>query len=307
MMTDRMLAAVAAISIVTASAAANPQEAASAQRPVFEAATIKLAAPTNAPPVPIAPAAPNRLRIPGRTLAQMIYMAYGGGGFNTSMSVRGGPDWVRTTTFFVEGVASERSTATDLRLMLQTLLEDRFKLKIRDATAEQPMGDILTLVVDKSDGTLGPKVRKWDGTCRPTVMAQLLFPAALRPLQKVGDTFVVGPASDADDPDVTYCPSGFRRGGLIIDGATMSTVAEMLSLPAGRSVLGRITQDRTGLTGRYTLDLDYLFGATPDQLAESANPSLSTAIREQWGLRLVPGKGQLKVVVIESAQLPTSN
>ena len=297
-----------AIALAATAIAASPQREAPAQgRPAFEAATIKLAAPTNALPVPIAPAAPNRLRIPSRTLTQMIYMAYGGGGFNTSMSVRGGPDWIRTTMFYVEGVASERSTATDLRLMLQTLLEDRFKLKIRDATAEQPMGDILTLVVDKSDGTLGPKVKKWDGTCRPTVMAQLMFPAALRPLQKVGDTFVVGPASDADDPDVTYCPSGFRRGGLIIDGATMSTVADMLSLPAGRSVLGRITQDRTGLTGRYTLDLDYLFGATDAQLAESANPSLTTAIREQWGMRLVPGKGQLKVIVVESAQLPTTD
>jgi len=300
--------AAAAIVLLSVSAMGAAQRDTRAQgRPAFEAATVKPAAPANGPPVPIAPAAPNRLRIPNRTLTQMIYMAYGGGGFNTSMSVRGGPDWARTATFYVEGVASERSTATDMRLMLQTLLEDRFKLKIRDATAEQPMGDILTLVLDKSDGTLGPKVRKWDGTCRPTVMAQLMFPAALRPLQKVGDTFVVGPASDADDPDVTYCPSGFRRGGLIIDGATMSTAADMLSLPAGRSVLGRITQDRTGLTGRYTLDLDFLFGATPEQLAESANPSLSTAIREQWGMRLVPGKGQLKVIVIESAELPVAN
>jgi uncharacterized protein (TIGR03435 family) len=295
------------LAAVAASLAAAPQQQPPATaRPAFEAATIKLAAPTNAAPVPIAPTAPNRLRIPSRTLVQMIYMAYGGAGFNTSMSVRGGPDWVRTTTFYVEGVASERATAADLRLMLQTLLEDRFALKIRDATAEQPMGDILTLVLDTSDGTLGPKVRKWDGTCR-TVMAQLMYPAAQRPLQKVGDTFVVGPASDADDPGMTYCPSGFRRGGLIIDGATMSTVAEFLSLPPGRQVLGKSTQDRTGLTGRYTLDLDYLFGATDAQLAESANPSLSTAIREQWGMRLVPGKGQLKVIVVESAQLPTTD
>jgi uncharacterized protein (TIGR03435 family) len=92
---------------------------------------------------------------------------------------------------------------------------------------------------------------------------------------------------------------------LIIDGATMSTVAGSLSLPPGRQVLGMFTQDRTGLTGRYTLDLDYLFGATDAQLAESASPSLTTAIREQWGLRLVPGKGEFKVIVVESAQLPT--
>jgi uncharacterized protein (TIGR03435 family) len=291
--------------LVFCTAAVFAQQLPDRTRPAFEAATIKLAA-GGANPLPVAPSAPNRLRIPSMTLIQLIYTAYGNGGFNTSMSVRGGPDWIRKTAFYVEGVASERATPTDLRLMLQTLLEDRFALKIRDATTEQPMADILTLVVDKSDGTLGPKVRKWDGTCR-TAVAQLLFPAAQRTLQKVGDTFVVGPASDADDPAETYCPSGFRRGGLIIDGATMSTVAEMLSLPFVRQVLGKITQDRTGLTGRYTFDLDYLFGATDDQLAESANPSLTTAIREQWGMRLVPGKGRLKVIVVESAQLPTTD
>jgi uncharacterized protein (TIGR03435 family) len=166
---------------------------------------------------------------------------------------------------------------------------------------------VLTLVLDRSDGALGPKVKKWDGTC-PNVMPQFLMQAARRPLQQVGDTFVVGPPSDADDPELTYCPSGFRRGGLTIDGATMSTVAEMLSLPPGRQVLGGMfTQDRTGLTGRYTFDLDFLFGATEAQLAESANPSLSTAIREQWGMRLVPGKGTFRVIRVESAQLPTTD
>jgi uncharacterized protein (TIGR03435 family) len=34
---------------------------------------------------------------------------------------------------------------------------------------------------------------------------------------------------------------------------------------------------------------------------------LSTAVREQWGLRLVPSKGQLKVIVVESAKPPTDN
>ena len=270
-------------------------------RPAFEAATIKLAA-AGASPLPVSPSGPNRLRIQSQTLTQLTYTAYGNGGYNTGTGVTGGPDWVSKTAFFIEGVAAGPATPQQMRLMLQTLLEERFALKI---TNETRTGDVLTLVVDRSDGVLGPKLRKWDGTCRPTVMAQLMFPAGLRPLQKVGDTFVVGPASDADDPAMTYCPSGFRRGRLIIDGATMSTVAEMLSLPPGRQLLGTSTQDRTGLTGRYTLDLDYLFGAPPS--SDFSGPSLATAVREQWGLRLVPGKGQFKVIVVESAQLPTTD
>jgi uncharacterized protein (TIGR03435 family) len=291
-------AAVIAIAAIASAAGQAPTGA----RPAFEAATIKLAE-NSGNPLPVAPSSPNRLRIPSQTLTQLIYTAYGNGGFNTGTGVTGGPDWVKRTAFYVEGVAAGTSTPQQLRLMLQTLLEERFALKLRNETRT---GDVLTLVLDRTDGTLGPKVRKWDGTC-PKVMPQLLMPAARRPLQKVGDTFVVEPESDADDRYETYCPSGFRRGGLIIDGATMSTVEEMLSLPPGRQVLGTITQDRTGLTGRYTLDLDYLFGATDAQLAESSNPSLSTAIREQWGMRLVPGKGQLKMIVIESAQLPTTD
>ena len=200
-------------------------------RPSFEAATIKLAE-TSGNPAPVAPSAPNRLRIPSKTLTLLIYEAYGNGGFNTGTAVTGGPDWVSKTAFYVEGVAAGPSTPQQLRLMLQRLLEDRFALKLRSETRT---GDVLTLVLDRTDGRLGPKVKKWDGTC-PKVTPPLMMQAARRPLQKVGDTFVVGPESDADDPRPTYCPSGFRRGGLIIDGATMSTAAEFLSLPSGRQV-----------------------------------------------------------------------
>ena len=196
--------------------------------------------------------------------------------------------------------------------MLQTLLEERFALKFRSLTqtADTPMNDVLALVVDRSDGTLGPKVKKWDGTC-PPVMPALFFPAPRRPLQKIGDKFVVGPASEADDPAVPYCPTGYRAGGIRVDGATMFTVAEMLSLPPARALLGTITQDRTGLTDRYTMELDYPFSpsppAAPAAPPEFAGPSLSTAVREQWGLRLVPSKGRLKLIMVESAQLPAGN
>jgi hypothetical protein len=42
----------------------------------------------------------------------------------------------------------------------------------------------------------------------------------------------------------------------------MLTVAEMLSLPPARASLGTITQDRTGLTDRYTMERDYPFVAS---------------------------------------------
>jgi uncharacterized protein (TIGR03435 family) len=230
---------VAAIALVTASAVADPQRETSAEgRLAFEAAIIKLAAP-DAVRNQVMPTSPNHLRIPSMTLTALIYAAYGDGGFNTSMRVTGGPAWINKTAFSVEGVASGPATPQQRRLMLQTLLDERFALKIRrpTQTANMPIYDVLALVVDRRDGTLGPKVKKWDGTC-PPVMPALYFQAPRRALQKIEDNFVVGPASEADDPGVPYCPTGYGAGGIRVAGATMLTVAEMLSLPPARAVAG---------------------------------------------------------------------
>jgi len=269
--------------------------------PAFEAATIKLTAPD-------APAftrnrvdiSPKRLYSPNITLAALIYKAYGDGGFDTAMRVEGGPGWVYQTAFAVEGVASEKATPRQLRLMLQTLIEERFALKVR---TEATNGDMLTLVLARNDGVLGPKVKTWSGDC-PGVMPSLVFPVPRRPLQNL-------PASEPIDSKMAECPSGYRAGGITLDGVTMATVAEVLSLPPSRAFLGTIVSDQTGLIGRYTLELDYLFPApTPAGIASPADfglPSLFTAVQEQWGLRLVRGKGPFRLVTVESAQLPTAN
>ena len=110
---------------------------------------------------------------------------------------------------------------------------------------------MLTLVTARSDGTLGPKVKPWSGTC-PSVMPLLYLQAPRRPL-------VNGPPPEADDRAVVECPTGYRAGGILVDGATMQTVAQMLSLPPARALLGTIVDDQTGLSGRYTMELDYPF------------------------------------------------
>jgi uncharacterized protein (TIGR03435 family) len=274
----------AVFAFLAVSAHADPQSGTPAdKRPAFEAATIKLAAP-DAVRNRVMPSGPNRLNIPSMTLVWLVYTAYGDGGFNTAMRVTGGPDWVNRTAFAVEGVASADSTPRQKRLMLQTLLEERFALKVG---VENQTANVLTLVVDRADGKLGPQVKEWDGTCRN------------------------GKLSEEDDPAAPRCPSGYLAGRLLLDGATMFSVAEALSLPQARPLLGNITVDQTGLKGRYTMALDYQFAPPrpldPAKPPEFAGPSLFTAVREQWGLRIVPGQGPFKAVVIESAQLPAGN
>ena len=146
----RLALAGAAITFGTVVAAAPPaRQTSSPPQPAFEAATIKLAAPDAVPNRMTSPS-PNRLSIASMTLTWLVYTAYGNGGFNTSMRVTGGPDWVNRTSFAVEGVATGTVTPLQLRLMLRTLLEERFALKLR---REAPVGDVLTLTVDRSDGT----------------------------------------------------------------------------------------------------------------------------------------------------------
>ena len=135
----------------------------------------------------------------------------------------------------------------------------------------------------------------------PTVMPALYLQAPRRALAN-------GQPLTADDQRVAECPSGYRPGGLLLDGVTMATVAEVLSLPPGRGLLGTIVADQTGLTGRYTMELDYPFPAQGTVIPPDVSlPSLFTAVQEQWGLRIVPGKGPFKTVVVENAQLPTPN
>ena len=122
-----------AVAILAGPAGAKAQRDGPAdKRPVFEVASVKLAAPdaVRTPTLP-PPASPSRLHIPSMTLTTLIYAAYGDGGLNTSMRVTGGPDWINRTAFAIEAVAIGRPTLREFRLMLQTLLEERFALKVR--------------------------------------------------------------------------------------------------------------------------------------------------------------------------------
>jgi uncharacterized protein (TIGR03435 family) len=271
--------------LVAAAIVGLPSQQAAQQRPAFEVASVKLAAPDAVPRNQIVPASPGRLYIPSMSLAWLIYTAYGDGGFNTAMRVTGGPEWVNRTSYAVEALATGTPTPRELRLMLQTLLEERFALKLH---IELQTIETNTIVVDRRDGKLGPNVKEWDGTCR------------------------FGKPSVEDEPTRPRCLSGYRPGELVLDGATMFSVAEALSLPQGRALVGGITLDRTGLTGRYTLVLKYDFSARrPADPSAAADvflqPSLSTAVKEQWGLRFEQGPGPFRRVTVESAQPLVAN
>ena len=200
-----------------------------------------------------------------------------------SYQLIGSPDWINTARFNIEARADEetigkmrRAPATarsEMMLqMIESLLEERFQLKVHRETRELPVF-ILTI------GRDGPKLQE-------TVEG--------RP----------GPSGlSAGSSRTNQIAAGAVMSG---SGITMEGLASMLASAAGRPVI-----DKTSLMGRYDFALKFAATAPttgPNNTAtEPLGPSIFTAVQEQLGLRLESAKGPVEVLVIDSVQPPTEN
>jgi uncharacterized protein (TIGR03435 family) len=247
-----------------------------AQALEFEAATIKPAEPGAVNGRVDRDMSPGRMAWRNMTLRDLIYQAWGTG-LSTSMKVIGGPAWIARDRFSIEAVAQGKPNDRQFRIMLRTLLEERFAVRTHMETEQI---DVFALLLDRPGAKLGKNIKPWDGTCSNG-----------------------NPPRDYDDPAMPRCTGAFRPPGLVLEGVTMVPLAEMLSTQ--RPLLGRIVQDRTGLTGRYNISLEYDFAGAnrPDY----SGPSIFTAVKEQLGLRLEGTKGPLQVLVVDSANPPGAN
>lgn len=78
-----------------------------------------------------------------------------------------------------------------------------------------------------------------------------------------------------------------------------------------RIVLNKPVIDRTGLTGRYDINIEFTredpsaTGMT--DLPDTAPPNLFTALTQQLGLKLEAARGPVPVLVIDSARKPSAN
>lgn len=90
---------------------------------------------------------------------QLIRAAY-----NTDVyRIIDGPDWIRRERFDVRARANASVTRDQTRVMLQTMLAERFQLRIRKESRQLP---IFELVPARSDGATGPRLRAAkDGEC----------------------------------------------------------------------------------------------------------------------------------------------
>ena len=194
--------------------------------------------------------------------------------------ISGGPAWAESMGFDVNAkiVGVDKETLKkmpwkDRQAMMQSLLADRFKLKVHFETKELP---IYELVLAKG----GLKLK-------PLPPIDEAAEAAKTPEQKRH----VGSSQSG--------PGMFRGEGLTIKGLAANL----------EYVVHHTISDKTGLTGIYDIDLKW----TPEDGDEAkdsgteAGPSIFTALQEQLGLKLQPSKGPVETLVIDHAELPTEN
>jgi uncharacterized protein (TIGR03435 family) len=223
--------------------------------------------------------------------------------------ISGGPGWLDSERFDIVAKVPAGATKEQVKLMLQSLLEERFQLTLHRQTKEQA---VYALVV----GAKGPKLKD------STVTAESGAQAAPPPLPPRLRGMKIGPDGCPDvSPGAAARPGNFRmmtpNGECLISrGQTMDDLAAQLSSGFDRPVI-----DRTGLKGRYDWKLRYdpatmpggrggpkdaldppPDGADPaNRMSQGADPppGIFNALQEQLGLKLEAGKGPVDLLVID--------
>lgn len=249
--------------------------------PSFEVASIKL---TRAKmPLPGIHLFNDRFNATSPAL-ELITWAYSPPGRTLSRDqLSGGPGWIKSDLYDIDAKVDDSLVEGEWKklsfdqkwdqamLMLQTLLAQRFKLKISHGTKVLP---VYELVLAKN----GPKF-----------------------------------AEDNSHPEIGAIVARGRGRFELISGEFNLFAGLLGHLP---ELGGRVVLDKTGLTSHYS----FTFQWTPETLGamggraeddggavEAAGPSLFTALQEQLGLKLVPTKAPVDVIVIDHIERPSEN
>jgi uncharacterized protein (TIGR03435 family) len=254
----------------------------------FEAASIK-PNKSGSPLLGILPQRGGRFTATNVTLSLLIRNAYQLPIFRMS----GGPDWIESDRFDVVATAGYDAPQAELRLMVQTLLAERFKLKVHTEAREQP---VYELVMARGDGRLGPNLRRSEVDCAGADWPGS-FPGSVAP--RCG---FIGSA-----PDVAIS-SG--RSRFELRGTSMEGFARFLPGAVRRYVF-----NRTGLDGYFDGEFDFTLEmgppppppGIPDAYDRPSFPTIFTVLPEQLGLKLESTRGPVDVLVIDRAERPTAD
>lgn len=172
-----------------------------------------------------------------------------------------------------------------VNLMMQTLLTERFKLRVRVGESRQPG---YALVAVSADGSLGTGIRPSDRDCSDPAGARSGLAGATQ-----------------------VCSDVVMDNELRANAADMADLARLLGLQLRQHVV-----DRTGISGSFDVRMRFdqlgtaQFAGLPVVASEGSTtslPSLFTALREQLGLKLEPARIPARVLIIEHIEPPTPN
>jgi uncharacterized protein (TIGR03435 family) len=255
-----------------------------APRPQFEVASIK---PNKSGDMRMMfrSASGGRFTASNVSLQSLITIAYHIKDFQLS----GAPPWL-SERYDIEAKAEGNPGGDAMLPMLQGLVEDRLQFKFHRESKELP---VYALVVAKA-GKLHPA----EGECGPP------------------------PSGPPPPPEPGKLPSAPCGGFFMFPGhlsgqkVPIEQLLDTLSRFTGRTVL-----DKTNLTGKYDIEVQYTPeqgqfqappggappGMPPMPPIDPNGPSLFTALQEQLGLKLESQKGPVEIIVIDHIERPSEN
>ncbi len=198
------------------------------------------------------------------------------------------PKALAAERFDIEARASGNPTKDQMRLMMQSLLADRFKLVVHFETQQLP---VYGLVLDKP-GKLGPQ----------------LTPSAS------ADCAEIAPENGWYQGCGSIAWLAGSSGSAHIGAKNISAlqIAGELDVYAPGGTVGRAVVDQTGLAGLYDFKMEFTPDAStfanPSNVQPDPNgPTYLEALKDQLGLKLVPSTGPVEVLAIDHIEQPSPN
>ena len=219
--------------------------------------------------------------------------------------IEGAPAWVSSDRYTIEAKA-DGTPGQPMMLgpMMQSLLEDRFHLKLHRETRSGPAYE---LTVAKG----GPKLKENNGSCAYDVPSAAIprDPTTGAPVPGFAARGHASPPGPGQQCHFIFFLNNGPNRLLVTRGMTLDEFSGWLY-----SVTGRTIVNKTGLTGKFDIRLEYLPNDNAVRTIDNSNESdiqpeatLLTAIKEQLGLQLTGIKGTRQIIVIDHIEKPSGN
>jgi uncharacterized protein (TIGR03435 family) len=208
------------------------------------------------------------------------------------------PEWVRDDRFDIEARAAGQVTKDQMRLMMRSLLAERFNLAVHLETRQAPA---FALELAKP-GEVGLQLRPHSAGDDCVTTAVLKDSANSESAAELVSALPLPCGVIAHLPKTT--PGSERFGGRDV---TLAMLATSLPTQTGMATLPRPVIDETGLKGKYDFFLEWTPEDTSEVNNQESGGTFRDALKQQLGLKLKPDKGAVEVLVIDHVEPPSPN